>query len=238
MIFTSSPVGSCCCSSLRSKFSCLKGLLWPFQIKFNDRWLSGQDNLLWLFIFVAFERSSWKHDRKAAFRLPPNPLSPIRQTQFNGVSRTFDTESSPQSIDFQRQTNSDWAQRRASARAFFCVVLLDSKPFPMIKLGSGEWTTCVEIVCCWVYARLDTCLNLLLFNVCLNEIVHLNEHEIPKRNPLCSQADFTELTCGWMGGAVLFPLSLALNDKHPENMRFFSVARFARSRPSCKLTRK
>lgn len=148
--------------------------------------------------------NSWKHDTKAAFRLHPNPLSPIRQTQFNGVSRTFDTESSPQSIDFQRQPNSDWAHRRAAARAFFCVVLLDSKPFPMIKLGSCEWTTCVEIVCCWVYARLDTCLNLLLFNVCLNEIVHLNEHEIPKRNPLCSQADFTELTCGWMGERCAF----------------------------------
>lgn len=137
MDFTSSPFGSCCCLSFRSKFSCLNGLLWAFQIKFNDRWLSGQDNLLWLFIFVVFKRFSWKHDRKAAFMLPPPRFSlPSDKHSLTGCLGHSTQNRVHNRLIFrgnQTQTGRN-EELLLEHRAFFCVVLLDLKPFPMIKL--------------------------------------------------------------------------------------------------------
>lgn len=138
-------------------FSCSDELLWPSQIKFNDRWRClwcGQDYLLRLFSFCCSPLT--KHDRK--LRSPHTHVS-------TEMSPASDTKSSPQSIDFRENK----AQRGWNEVLYHSLlVLLDYKPFPWLNWAWNGRMHGDSL--CRIYGRSDTCPILLLFNVCLNII--------------------------------------------------------------------
>lgn len=169
-------------SSVTLKFSCFNGLLLRSKLNLmidDDVYRCGQDYLLWLFIFVALKCSSVnKHDKSF---LPYSLWNVERWGERWGEAgrecvdirhkiectidwfcrwgRASETESERATVE-QGGADGEWNEELP-----WVFVLLDLKPFPMIKLCSLYIRDCS--LCSKIYGRLDTCRNSLLFNVCL-----------------------------------------------------------------------